>query len=118
MPGLDLAAHPVPAEAGDDATRLALDGNLTIADAGNVRERLLDWLQAPGGNRRLDLAQVESIDTAGVQLLLAGRRLLAERGADLHIDPASPAVRAVLTTCGLADWLLAPSIADLQASPI
>jgi anti-anti-sigma factor len=54
----------------------------------------------------LDLAAVESMDSSGVQLLLALRRSLQDRGQDLVIQGASAAVRDVLGTYRLQALLL------------
>ena len=53
--------------------RLAVEGELTIITAAEDKERLLGALQTSSG-LRVDLAAVEEIDTAGLQVLLLARR--------------------------------------------
>jgi anti-anti-sigma factor len=53
----------------------------------------------------LDLSPVTDFDSAGVQLLLATRRSLAESGTRLRIQSPSAAVRDGLTVFGLQDLL-------------
>ena len=67
---------------------LALGPELTISQAAAVRDALVDALCATAGDLQLDLGAVAEIDSAGVQLLLATRRSVAERGATG--GPASP----------------------------
>lgn len=58
-----------------------------------------------GGNLTLDLGEVTDFDSAGVQLLLAARRSLAERGQRLQVATASPVVRDGLQVFGLQSLL-------------
>ncbi len=89
---------------------LALGPELTIAYAAQWRETLLQALDAGNGDLVLDLAGVSDFDSSGVQLLLATKRSLAQRGHALQLADASPAVRDALATFGLAD-LLSPALA-------
>ena len=87
------------------ASPLALGPELTIAFAAAARERLADAVQSGQGDLALDLRGVTDFDSAGVQLLLAARRSLAERGDALCLSGASAAVRDALRTFGLQDLL-------------
>jgi anti-anti-sigma factor len=84
---------------------LALHGALTIAHGAAQRELLLEAIRPPGAELVLDLSAVEAFDSAGVQLLLATRRSLAERGDALRIVAASPAVNDALAHFGLQHLL-------------
>ncbi|MCB1994944.1 MAG: STAS domain-containing protein [Rhodoferax sp.] len=83
---------------------LPLGPELTIAFAATWRETLADAVNA-GGNLTLDLGEVTDFDSAGVQLLLAARRSLAERGQRLQVATASPVVRDGLQVFGLQSLL-------------
>jgi anti-anti-sigma factor len=85
---------------------------MTIAHAAAWHEALVQAL-AGGGDLRLDLASVSDFDSAGVQLLLATRHSLLQRGAALHIVAASTAVGDALATLGLQDLL--PGARAVQA---
>ncbi len=95
-----------------DAHRLT--GELTIQFAAEQRTGLLALLEDTAEALHLDLAAVEACDSAGVQLLLATRRSLHDRGHVLHLCALSTPVRQVLDTYGL-QALYAPA-ALAQAS--
>lgn len=64
---------------------------MTVYVAAELKSALLAEVAA--GNSTLDLAQVQEIDTAGLQLLLLLNR---ELGGALKIAACSPGVRATL----------------------
>ncbi|EHR69731.1 anti-anti-sigma regulatory factor (antagonist of anti-sigma factor) [Burkholderiales bacterium JOSHI_001] len=78
---------------------LALDSDLTIHHAAELKDRLLAALAA--GTRCLDLRDVGECDSAGVQLLLAARRSAQQQGHTLSLAPVSEPVREVLQRYGL-----------------
>lgn len=85
------------------AAPLDLGAEWTIAQAAQHREHLLDRL---GDGRRelvLDLSRVAEFDSAGVQLLLATARTLAERQGALRLAAPSTVVRDALAVLGLQD---------------
>jgi anti-anti-sigma factor len=84
---------------------LALGPDMTIAQAATWHEALAQALAGSAGDLSLDLAEVTDFDSSGVQLLLATRRSLAERGDALRIVAAGAAVRDALATFGLQDLL-------------
>ena len=87
-----------------DTPALTLGPDLTIGFAAAWRETLADAVNG-GGEVALNLADVTDFDSAGVQLLLATRRSLAERGQALQIVVASPVVRDGLQVFGLQTLL-------------
>ncbi|MBV4473600.1 STAS domain-containing protein [Pseudomonas sp. B2M1-30] len=78
-----------------------IDGELTIYTVAELKAELLPSL-APNGDVEVDLALVNEIDSAGVQLLLALRQAVTACGNALHMKGASPAVRDALQLCNLA----------------
>jgi anti-anti-sigma factor len=84
---------------------LSLGRDLTIVRAAELRETLLARLAQAPAVLALDLGEVSDFDSAGVQLLLATRRSLAEAGARLAIVAASSTVRASLALFGLTGLL-------------
>lgn len=89
--------------AASDATDvLAIGPEVTVAHAAELRERLLAAIADGRTSLGLDLSDVTDFDSAGVQLLLAARRTLSERGGALTIDRASSTVRGALEVFGLA----------------
>jgi anti-anti-sigma factor len=94
--------------AADSLVRIRSD--MTIQLAAGLRETLADaaaGLPAGSSCLRLDLSAVHEFDSSGVQLLLAARRSLAERGATLQVVATASAVRDALQLFGLSA-LLAP----------
>ena len=92
----------------DALPALDLGPELTIVRSAALRERLLAHLGQHAGALRLDLSSASDVDSASVQLLLALRRSLAERGEALHITGLSRAVGDALAVYGL-QALFAPA---------
>jgi anti-sigma B factor antagonist len=53
----------------------------------------------------LDLKGLEFIDSTGLRVILAVRKLCVERGQDLAITQGSPQVERLLSVTGVADHL-------------
>jgi anti-anti-sigma factor len=87
------------------ASPQSLGPELTIPYAAEWRSKLAEMLEACAGNLQLDLGSVTDFDSAGVQLLLATRASLAQRGNALQVTSASPAVRDALALFGLQELL-------------
>lgn len=75
----------------DGATRLRIDGDLTIYHAAEIKQHLIDGLRA-GPVLELDLSHVGEMDTAGFQLLALAKRESKKTGNALRIVGHSPAV--------------------------
>ena len=80
---------------------LALGPELSIPHAAGLREQLLAALGEHSGDLALDLSTATDVDSASVQLLLALRRSLAERGHTLWLSGRSRALDDALTVYGL-----------------
>ena len=79
----------------DGATRLTVDGDLTIYHAAENNERLIDGVRA-SPVLELDLSHVGQIDSAGVQLLALAKRESRTQGHAFAIVGHSLAVREVI----------------------
>jgi anti-anti-sigma factor len=94
---------------------LALDGELTIYRAAELRDTLISALAAlnDGAALELNLAEVSELDSAGVQLLMAAKKSAQAAQRDLRLVGHSPAVLEVFETLDLAahfgDALLMPA---------
>jgi anti-sigma B factor antagonist len=95
-----------------DALDLGID--LTIGQAATCRDMLLTAASDGRHLLTVDLSRVADFDSSGVQLLLAARNLMAERGGTLQVSGASRVVHDTLTVFGLAD-LLQPSPSSLAS---
>lgn len=76
---------------GDNGVRLALSGDLVISELESVQARMIDVL-ASYADITLDLAEVNSCDTAGLQFLYATARQSQADGRRLQIAATSSAV--------------------------
>lgn len=75
--------------------RLAIDSDLTIYNALDLKHRLLDAVRHPEP-LELDLGRVREMDTAGFQLLVLAKRESQRLGHELRLIAHSPAVREVI----------------------
>jgi ABC-type transporter Mla MlaB component len=91
------------------AAELALPPELTIYTVGELRPQWLAWLgqaeAAADDMAVLRADQLGEVDGAGMQMLLALDRSLAERGRRLRIAAASTALQTGCGAAGLSDWL-------------
>jgi anti-sigma B factor antagonist len=74
---------------------ISISGGLTIFQASERKPELLHALTSAQQRIVLDLAGVDEIDTAGVQLLLLLLREVRSHGRELDIAAYSPAVLSV-----------------------
>ncbi len=82
------------------ARALAMDTEMTIYHAAEIRATLLAALQQ-GGALEVDLAAVAELDSSGVQLMLAAQRQAGAAGVALRWRGHSAAVLEVLALLGL-----------------
>ena len=89
-----------------DIARVTLSGELDLADV-----RRFEVVVAAACERadrcRVDLGGLAFVDSCGVRALLRARRRASERGVRLELANATPAVRRVLATSGVAHLLAA-----------
>ncbi|WP_395504499.1 STAS domain-containing protein [Ectopseudomonas hydrolytica] len=95
--------------------RLALLGSLTIYEVRQAHEALLAALtgSAAGGHWQLDLGQLEELDSAGAQLLLALQRQLTQQQTRLEVVSTADAPRELLEVLRLQSLL--PTTPTAQA---
>jgi anti-anti-sigma regulatory factor len=86
----------------DGQGKLTVVGEATIFEVARLRELLLAALRQRPTPKALDLSQLEALDTAGAQLLLAFKR--ESPALSVHSCPAQ--LRAHLENIGLASLLL------------
>lgn len=95
---------------GEAGLALHLSGSLTIYQARDLQTALLDAFRQ-GTAISADLAEVQEIDAAGLQLLVALARSCRHAGLALQFNSPSPAVAEALRWSGLAAELGLPEIA-------
>jgi len=79
----------------EGAVRLTVDGDLTIYNAAEIKQHLIDGVRAESV-LELDLSHVGEIDTAGLQLLALAKRESRKHEHQMRIVGHSPAVREVI----------------------
>lgn len=97
----------------DGATRLTVIGDLTIYQAMEIKQHLIEGVRADA-LVELDLSHVGEIDTAGFQLLALAKRESLELDHPLRIVGHSPAVREVIEFFNMAAFFGDPLV--IQAS--
>jgi anti-sigma B factor antagonist len=96
----------------DGAARLTLIGELDIAVADDVEERLRR-LRESGREVRLDLSQLDFIDSSGVRAIVLGLKHARQGGHVLEVDrQISPTVQRMIEIMGIAPTLWPEDAAD------
>ena len=94
---------------GDGAVRVALIGELDIAVADAVEQRLRQ-LRDDGRPARIDLSQLDFIDSSGVQTVVLGLRHARRSGQQLEVDRrVSGAVERLIEMMGIGSQLWPPA---------
>jgi anti-anti-sigma factor len=103
----DVPSLRITEEADGTTTVLRLAGELDLATADILRERVRALATTTSGVRRLtlDLGGLEFLDVTGLGALLEARRRLGERGATVALRRPRPMVRRMLSLLSLEDAL-------------
>jgi anti-sigma B factor antagonist len=89
----------------DGAARMTMIGELDIAVADEVEERLRRLREA-GRRVRLDLSQLDFIDSSGVRAIVLGLKHARQGGHELDVDRRiSPTVKRMIEIMGIAPQL-------------
>jgi len=85
---------------------VVLSGPVTLYEVVRAREALMQ-MQAGGETHpvRIDLAQTETWDVAGLQLLIAAHRSAQARGVALWFEHVPADCLRLAERCGMVDWL-------------
>ncbi|KPF47867.1 hypothetical protein IP87_21280 [beta proteobacterium AAP121] len=84
---------------------LRLPAELTIYTVGELHPQWLSWLARNDPAAAVAGDAVDQVDAAGLQLLLALQRALADRGRSLALHDPSSALREACQALGLQAWL-------------
>lgn len=85
---------------GDGIVRIAIDGELTIYRAADLKTTVLEALRK-ARVLEVDLAGVTELDTAGLQVLMLAKNAAAADGRELRLLNHSPAVVDVVEMLNL-----------------
>lgn len=105
-----MAFDTTPADT--PSRRIAMDGPMTIYEAGGNKRELLDALATSRG-LEIDLFNVDEFDTAGLQLLVLVQREGRKAGKPVQLAGASAAVLEVLDRYGLGTRFSDPAAPPL-----
>ncbi|MBA5685629.1 STAS domain-containing protein [Rugamonas apoptosis] len=83
--------------------RFAIDGELTIYRAADVKSQLLEALRQ-AALLEVDLSGVTELDTAGLQVLMLAKQVAATDGRALRLVGHSPAVMDVFEMLDLGAY--------------
>ena len=83
--------------------RFAIEGELTIYRAADVKTELLDALRQ-AALLEVDLSGVTELDTAGLQVLMLAKQVAAADGRQLRLVGHSPAVLDVFEMLDLGGY--------------
>lgn len=90
-------------DAGDEATVLAIKGEIDVSTAPELRDRLLAVAQAGRRVVVVDLSEVTFLDSTALGVLVSGLRRLRAEGGDLRLVVTGRSVTKVLEITGLVE---------------
>ncbi len=102
---VDPAQLEIRVQDGDGRARVYLRGELDVATAADLMERLAAVNRTGVRELVLDLAELSYIDPAGLSLLAVEQQRATASGMVLRLDAPTPFVRDLLTRTGLIDVL-------------
>ena len=86
-----------------EGTGLTVKGNCLIQELDPLVKSLGELVESDRNSIQLDLSNVETIDTAGIQLLASCRNTALARGKTFSISSMSDSVRDALQITGLQE---------------
>lgn len=121
-PQLDPATLRVAIHPQRDCVRVAVAGELDVANAEALQTQL-DELRAAGFRRvLLDLRELAFMDSSGVRLIVTEDRLARGDGRRFGVIKGRPAVQRALDLCGVSDTLdvrdSVPAAPVIRESPV
>lgn len=95
-PGLSTSAY-LPSTSPDDRSAVLLvEGDIDIATAPQLSERILEHVSATDGDVVLDMSGVPFMDSSGLAVLLIAQQRLTPQGRRLALRGAQPPVISAL----------------------
>ena len=90
---------------GEGSARMSLRGELDVATAAVLSERLAAINRSGVTELTVDLAELSYVDAAGLSPLVAEQQRATASGMTLRIESPTVFVRDLLTVTGLIDYL-------------
>ena len=79
-----------------------ISGDLDIYSSSELRDALLDLVDAAAGTVVVDLSDVEFIDSTGLGVLVLAQKRLRQQGGEVILRSPSHKTRTILELTGLA----------------
>ncbi len=89
--------------------RLELPRDLCVPVVAALQLACLEWLDMQDADELVDASQVDEVDAAGVQLLVALSRALASRGRPLRLQAPSGPLSDAIRTLGAHALIAQPA---------
>ena len=83
------------------STGLSLSGEVYVHHVDRLKESLLDLVNSDLSEIRVDMAHVDAIDTAALQILVAARKSMELQQKTIFFSPLSIVVQETLQLTGL-----------------
>jgi anti-sigma B factor antagonist len=100
-------------QTGQGSAIVVLSGDLDLAVAPKLRQRLADLADCEVINLELDLANLEFIDSSGISIIVGTLEHLRAQGGSLVVRNASPMAAKVFEITGLTEYLSVTGCDDL-----
>jgi anti-sigma B factor antagonist len=88
-----------------DHATLVVEGELDVFTSPHLREELVQLEQTEERRIRLDLSQVNYLDSTGLSVIVGSHKRLTADSRELWIVGASPQVKRVFDLLGMNGWL-------------
>jgi anti-sigma B factor antagonist len=92
-----------------DQATLAVSGEIDISTADALERAIAEIIDGGAGHVIVDLSGVTFMDSAGINVLLKGRRWADDHGQQFRVTGATGIVRQVLDLTGVAVHLSGPA---------
>jgi anti-anti-sigma factor len=102
----------ITTEVDDQVARLALEGELDLASAGQVEDHLASLDQQSLKRIVIDLDGLAFIDSTGLRILIQADARTRERGCELSLRPGDESIQRVFELTGALDVLTFESSAE------
>lgn len=89
----------------DNGCALSIDGDLTIYNATELRDALVNYIDNYN-EVDLDLAKTKEIDSAGFQLLVQTKKELEEKGGRFTLVQPSLVVKEIIERYGMNEYFV------------
>jgi anti-sigma B factor antagonist len=114
LPEIELRLRTARVE--DGIFLIEVEGELDLYSSAELVRTVEQVAQRDVSALVIDLSRTTFIDSTGLGALVAGTKLMRNRGDELHLAGATPATTAALTSAGLSSFFsVSPTVTDAVA---